>query len=183
MTGVQSPPRGRRGDPQLGTVRLILSLMMVAALVITAAVLVSTPLLFAWRGKVIAELSLRAGTELPGDIAYAISGAQLLIAFAAILGFYFIRHLRRIIDTVADGDPFIPANAVRLNQMAWLAVAVQCIAIPAGALAGWVAYISKANYIDVGVSFSGVLLALILFVLARVFGQGAQMRDELEGTV
>ncbi len=51
------------------------------------------------------------------------------------------------------------------------------------ALAGWVAYISKANYIDVGVSFSGVLLALILFVLARVFGQGAQMRDELEGTV
>ena len=28
-----------------------------------------------------------------------------------------------------------------------------------------------------------VLLALILFVLARVFGQGAQMRDELEGTV
>ncbi len=157
--------------------------MMITALVITGAVLASAPLLFAWRGKVIAELSHRAGASLPGDIAYAITGAQLLIALAAILGYYFIRHLRRIIDTVADGDPFTPANAVRLNHMAWLAVAVQCIAFPAGALAGWVAYISKAHYIDVGVSFSGVLLALILFVLARIFGQGAEMRAELEATV
>ncbi len=176
-------PGGRRRDPLLGTVRFLLSLMMITALVITAAVLGSAPLLFAWRGKVLAELSQRAGTALPTDIAYAIVGAQLLVALAAVLGFFFIRHLRRIIDTVADGDPFIPANAVRLNHMAWLAVAVQLIALPAGALAGWVAYLSKARYIDVGVSFSGVLLALILFVLARIFGQGAEMRAELEATV
>ena len=139
--------------------------------------------MFAWRGKVLAELSHRAGTALPTDIAYAIAGAQLLVALAAVLGFFFIRHLRRIIDTVAQGDLFIPANALRLNHMAWLVIAMQCIALPAGALAGWVAWISKSDNIHIGISFSGVLLALILFVLARVFGQGAQMRAELEATV
>ena len=54
---------------------------------------------------------------------------------------------------------------------------------PAGALSGWISYTGKMRYVDVGVSLGGVLLALILFVLARVFSQGAAMRDELEGTV
>ena len=183
LNGVQTPPGGRRRDPLLGTVRVLLSFMMMIAIGLTVAVLVSAPLLFLWRDAVLAELSRRAGTSLPAELAYAISGAQLLIAAAALLGFLFIRQLRRIIDTVADGDPFIPENARRLNQMARLTLAVQLIAIPAGVLAGWVAHVGKTQHIDVGLSLGGVLLALILFVLARVFRKGAEMRDELEGTV
>ena len=106
-----------------------------------------------------------------------------LIAVTAVLGLLFIRLLRRIIDSVAQGDPFIPENAVRLSQMGWLSVAVQLIAIPAGALSGWIAYTGHLRYIDVGFSVGGVVLALILFILARVFRQGAQMRADLEGTV
>ena len=157
--------------------------MMIAAVAITATILATAPLLFIWRAKVIAELSHRAGTALPGELAYAITGVQLLVAVTAMLGYFFIRHLRRIIDSVADGDPFIPDNALRLNRMGWLAVAVQFIAIPAGALAGWIAYTGHVRYIDIGFSLGGILLALILFVLARVFRKGAEMRDELEGTV
>ena len=33
------------------------------------------------------------------------------------------------------------------------------------------------------VSANGLLLVLVLFILARVFKTGAQMRDDLEGTV
>jgi hypothetical protein len=34
-----------------------------------------------------------------------------------------------------------------------------------------------------GISFGGFLLALVLFILARVFRKGTEMREELEGTV
>ena len=37
--------------------------------------------------------------------------------------------------------------------------------------------------IDAGLDIEGILLALILFILARVFRHGARMRDDLEGTV
>jgi hypothetical protein len=41
----------------------------------------------------------------------------------------------------------------------------------------------RGNDVDFGLSFGGVLLALVLFILARVFRKGAEMRAELEGTV
>ena len=36
---------------------------------------------------------------------------------------------------------------------------------------------------DIEFSLTGVLLALVLFILARVFRHGAAMREDLEGTV
>jgi hypothetical protein len=36
---------------------------------------------------------------------------------------------------------------------------------------------------DAGIDFGGVLTALLLFILARVFREGAAMRKDLEGTV
>ena len=36
---------------------------------------------------------------------------------------------------------------------------------------------------DFGFSGGGLLLMLVLFILARVFRRGAEMREELEGTV
>ena len=38
-------------------------------------------------------------------------------------------------------------------------------------------------HLDAGFSINGWLAVLLTFVLARVFAQGALMRDELEGTV
>ena len=177
------PPEGRRRDPLLGTVRFALSVMMIIAIAVTTAILASAPLLFFMRDKVIAELSARAGKALPDELAYAITGVQLLIALTAVLGFFFLRHLRRIIDSVADGDPFIPENALRLRHMGWLAVVIQMIAIPAAALSGWISYTGHLRYVDLGISLGGILLALILFILARIFRKGAEMRDELEATV
>lgn len=173
----------RRRDPLLGTVRAALSFGMVAAVLIAATIIVCTPLLFVFDDRILAGLARRTGTVLDYDFIYAIFGVQLLVAVTATLGYFFIRHLRRIVDTVAQGDPFIPDNALRLRHMGWITVAMQLIAIPAGALSGWISYTGKMRYVDVGVSLGGVLLALILFVLARVFSQGAAMRDELEGTV
>jgi hypothetical protein len=64
-----------------------------------------------------------------------------------------------------------------------LTAAIQVLAIPAAALAGSVAHLAGPFGSRFGFSLGGVLLALVLFILARVFRQGAKMREELEGTV
>jgi len=74
--------------------------------------------------------------------------------------------------------------------MAWLTLAMQLVTFPIGALAVWLGAEmtklgahTKIDDLDMGISGNGLLLMLILFILARVFRQGAAMRAELEGTV
>jgi hypothetical protein len=104
--------------------------------------------------------------------------------------FRLFQLLKRIVDTVGEGDPFVPMNARRLTQMAWLTLAMQLVTLPIGSLAVWIgAEMTKLGAhtdiddVQMGISGNGLLLMLILFILARVFRQGAAMRDELEGTV
>ena len=110
----------------------------------------------------------------------------LIIAAAMIM---FFGKLRAIIRTVGDGDPFIPDNAQRLNTMAWLLLGVQVAGLFVGALrlylANAVATTADAREsLDLGINdFEGLIMALILFILARVFRHGAAMRADLEGTV
>ena len=172
-----------RRDPLLATVRIGLSIGMIGAVVLAVATMVSIPLALLSRGHILSEVAKRAGGPIPPEFIWVICGICVLLALTAALGFLFLRELRRIIDTVAQGDPFIPDNAVRLQRMGWLAVAIQLIAVPAGALAGWASHVAHSDRFVIGVSLGGVFLALILFVLARVFRKGARMRDELEGTV
>lgn len=101
------------------------------------------------------------------------------------IGFRFTDLLRRIVDSVGEGDPFIPVNAVRLNHMAWLTIALQAVAIPLGALGYWIGQIADKADVDADfdIDINAVMLAIVLFILARVFRRGAEMREELEGTV
>lgn len=176
-------PARARPDALLGAVRILLSVSMIGAIVFTAIPALSVPTLPLWWPAVEAGLTRHAGGPLPADLRYMIGGFLALVAVMAALGFLFLRLLRRIVDSVAEGDPFIPENAVRLDRMGWLAVSIQLIAIPAGGLTGWIAHVGRVPPVDVGLSVGGILLALILFVLARVFRRGAAMRDDLEGTV
>lgn len=90
----------------------------------------------------------------------------------------------RIIDTASSGDPFVTENADRLNRIACLLLAAQ--------LAGLLFDVAMnffpeklASNVSVGfdVSASGILAALLIFVLAQIFRRGSEMRAELEGTV
>ena len=109
-----------------------------------------------------------------------------LLAGLAVAGlFYFFKKMRAIVDTVQSGDPFMPQNAERLSAMAWIMLGIQVLAIP---LAGLGLYVEKvlegANAtVDAGLDLSGIIMVLTLFILARVFRHGTQMRDDLEGTV
>lgn len=111
--------------------------------------------------------------------------ALSLVVVAVGLLFVFFDRLLRIISTVKDGDPFVPENANRLNQMGWTMLAVQLLAIPLAGLGLFVAKTleEQGGTVDVGFDVSGMLLVIVLFILARVFKHGAAMREDLEGTV
>jgi len=105
----------------------------------------------------------------------------------AALGFInsFFMHLTRMIATVGLGTPFVAENADRLTRMGWLMLWAQMIAIPMGLVASSIgpAFIRPAFQSFLGFSWGGVILALTMFVLARIFRMGTQMNDEIEGTV
>jgi hypothetical protein len=61
--------------------------------------------------------------------------------------------------------------------------ALQVLSLVVGAIASTVSSSGHPIDIDAGFSISGWLAVLLTFLLARVFAEGAQMRDDLEGTV
>jgi hypothetical protein len=110
----------------------------------------------------------------------------LVIALASLsLAYDFVTRLAQIIDTVGQGDPFTDANAKRLTRMGWTAIAIQVIAIPAGLLSVWLKpQLAEGTFsVESDFSLTGIGLAIVLFILARVFRKGTEMRDDLEGTV
>ncbi|MGB3470271.1 MAG: DUF2975 domain-containing protein [Erythrobacter sp.] len=153
-----------------------------------AAILFATGGVALFRESVIAELA----TEFPelDPAAFGISFFVLMAIAAAfvVIGFYFLNELRQIIDTVAEGDPFVPENGDRLTRMGWLAVGSQVLSIPAAAAGLAMAKMLDASEhesvtTDMGFDPTGLLLIVTLFILARVFKSGAAMREDLEGTV
>lgn len=113
--------------------------------------------------------------------------AALLAGIAALLflGWRFFRFMLAIVESVGEGDPFVAANADRLTAMAWMMLAINVAAIPLAALGAYIASIAgeDAGSVEMGVDFGGIILILTLFILARVFRMGTEMRDDLDGTV
>ena len=172
-------PRKPR-DPLLVIARFGVGLATVLTALTALTLAAAIPFVYAIRDKVLAFLVSNGAP--PGAIA-AVLGLQLLMTCAAVLGYFFFRNLYRIIDSVGEGNSFSPDNARRLNAMAWISLVVHALAVPLVILSNNLSHYSERFRVDVGFSFAGVLLALVLFVLARVFREGARMREDLEGTV
>ena len=94
-----------------------------------------------------------------------------------------LKRLLAIVETVRAGDPFVSANAVRLQAIAWTLLALQLLSLVIGAIGKAVSTPAHPVDIDAGFSINGWLAVLLTFLLARVFAEGAAMRDDLEGTV
>ena len=94
-----------------------------------------------------------------------------------------LKRLLAMVETVRVGDPFVPANARRLQAIAWALLALQLLGLVIFAIARAVSTPAHPVDIEAGVSLNGWLAVLLTFVLARVFAEGTVMREELEGTV
>lgn len=99
------------------------------------------------------------------------------------LHYIVLRRLLDIVESVRAGDPFVRSNASRLQTIAWALLGLQLLSLLVGAIAKGVSTTAHPFRVAAGFSTGGWLAVLLLFVLARVFSEGARMRDELEGTV
>ena len=99
------------------------------------------------------------------------------------INYVVLERLLAIVETVREGDPFVAANASRLQVIAWALLALQVLSLIIGAIAKAVSTPAHPLRIDAGFSINGWLAVLLTFLLARVFAEGALMREDLEGTV
>ena len=171
-----------REDPLLGVARAILTFLIGLTVLVGTLLALAVPFVVLNQARVAEEFS-KSASQPGGDVVGAILVVLILVIALAAISFMFLRHLRRIVDSVRQGDPFIPQNAARLRSMAWLSIVMQVVAICAGALTMWLEQATKDFEANFDVSIGGLLLPLVLFILARVFRRGAEMREELEGTV
>ncbi|WP_037500216.1 DUF2975 domain-containing protein [Sphingomonas jaspsi] len=170
-----------KSDPLLNSARILIGFLMgICAFAGGAVVLGVGAILTVQRQDLVAKL---AAEGIPANGVNAILAILILVAAVMALGFFFLRHLLRIIGSVGEGDPFNPVNADRLRSMGWLAIASQPVMWTLGLVAHWIEQFTDKAHTEVGISLGAIILGLILFILARVFRTGAAMREELEGTV
>lgn len=169
----------------------VLAIFMQGAMAFGAVILilVSGVLIF-FHDTALAEIAQETGVAEGEFPIFAVVGIMLIgLAIVSAL-FVFFGKLRQIIGTVGEGDPFQPANADRLSMMGWLMFGVQLAVLPAAPLGIQIAnFADKVEGSDVNIDggfsldFTGILIVVLLFILARVFKHGAAMREDLEGTV
>jgi hypothetical protein len=115
-----------------------------------------------------------------------IMGLRAIAAFGLVavpLNYVVLKRLLAIVETVRAGDPFVAANAVRLQTVAWTLLALQLLSLVIGAIAKAVSTPAHPLHLQAGFSISGWLAVLLTFLLARVFAEGTLLREDLEGTV
>jgi hypothetical protein len=108
----------------------------------------------------------------------------MLLGIAAVpIAQVVLTRLLTIVHTVGDGDPFVIENAGRLQRIAWAVLGLELLHLCIGAVAAGMSSDQTPLDIDWNLSVTRWLAVLLLFVLARVFQQGARMREDLAGTV
>jgi hypothetical protein len=109
------------------------------------------------------------------------------IMFLGVVGAGLVQvvlsRLLAIVDTVSAGDPFVLLNADRLKTIAWAMLGGEILHFIIGMIARGVSTETHQLDIDWKFNFTRWIFVLFAFVLARVFEQGARMREDLEGTV
>ena len=119
------------------------------------------------------------------DATAALTGIRLLMLIGVAMTIAtdrLVAALAGVVGSAEQGDPFIPANAGRLQRIGWALLALQLLDIPCTLLARFWPSLGTAAPAG-GISVGGWLATLMVFVLARVFATGSLMRDDLVGTV
>ena len=126
------------------------------------------------------------------DLSPSPDAERLVMAMRAIatlglavipLNYVVLKRLLAIVETVRAGDPFVAANASRLQTIAQALLALELLSLVIGAIAKAVSTPAHPLNLSAGFSINGWLAVLLTFLLARVFAEGTRMRNDLEGTV
>ena len=171
----------RPSSAALPLAHIVLRLLILANWVMAAAILV---LLFAAPNERWIMQALKLSPSLEAEqIVMALRVIAGLGLVAVPLNYAMLTRLLAMVETVRQGDPFVAANAARLQVIAWALFGLQLLSVAIGAIAETVSTPTHPVDLDAGFSANGWLAVLLTFLLARVFAAGTVMRDELSGTV
>lgn len=143
---------------------------------------------FVAEGFIIRALIHEHGAATPAENHMLLGGLRWIMVLGVgslVLLQIALRRILAIVDTVSAGDPFVLINAERLKTIAWIALTLEVLHFVIGMIALRISSTAHPLDIDIDMKFNFTrwLGVLLLFVLARVFEQGARMRDEFDGTV
>jgi len=160
-------------------IQVTIAVNLLLGLGFAVALLLSWPMNAALIGRL--RLKYGEAANISG-IAWSFRVALLIGIPAVVIVDRMLRLLLQLLASAARGDPFVAANAGRLEYLAWLMVALQVLNLGWGGLIAWLHWL-HAETATWQPDFGGWLTVLLLFVLAQVFRAGTVMRDELAMTV
>ncbi|CAA9276253.1 MAG: hypothetical protein AVDCRST_MAG93-2906 [uncultured Chloroflexia bacterium] len=120
------------------------------------------------------------------DANLVMNGMRAIAALGVVgifVNFGILTRLVSMVMTVRAGNPFVGENAYRLQAIAWFLLILQLFSLVIAGIAEAISTVEHPFRLDAGFSAAGWLAVVLTFVLARVFAEGALMREDLEGTV
>ena len=161
---------------------IVLRIMIVLNWLYGACILAVLTYSFIDEPFMLRALHLASLQENPG-IVTGLRAIATLGLLTVPLNLAMLKRLLAMVETVRAGDPFVAANAYRLNAIAWVLLALQLIGLVIALIGKAVSTPAHPLHLDAGFSPGGWLAVIMTFVLARVFAEGTLMREDLEGTV
>ena len=160
---------------------VVLRLLIVANIALAVAI-AALLLVLPHEAWILQSLDLDPGPEADRIIAGMRAIAVIGIVGCA-LNHLILKRLVRIVETVRQGDPFLPVNARRIHQIAWALLSLQLLGIGVAVIVRLINSKEHPIDIDSSASIAGWIAVLFAFILARVFAEGSAMRDDLRGTI
>ena len=160
---------------------VLLRILVVLNWLIGAAIL-ALLLIMPNRDWIMSALDLSPGAEAE-RIVWGLRAIAAIGLVSIVMNYAILKRLLAMVATVRAGDPFVAANAYRLNAIAWLLLALQLIGLVIAIIARFISAPGHPVEIDGTTSINGWLAVLLTFILARVFAEGTLMREDLDGTI
>jgi hypothetical protein len=162
----------------LSASRVLLKILRVLNLIMAVMIVAAFPASFVFEPQFFAFFS-----KLPPriDPSWLMPTLRIWLVLAVVMVtavHVSLSRLLEMVETVRSGDPFVPENAIRLKTIAWCALINELLRLTFGMLAATMN--AAGSKIDWNFSVTGWLAVVLLFVLARVFEEGTQMREDLE---
>jgi hypothetical protein len=105
-----------------------------------------------------------------------------LVVFAPGIA-YVCAQLRRILSTLAEGDPFVPENAPRLTHIAIAIGLIEAIRMASVLILAATVDLGEGYVANININLAVWGAVVVLLILAQVFKEGTRLREEEKMTI
>ncbi|MFN7163289.1 MAG: DUF2975 domain-containing protein [Hyphomonas sp.] len=175
------PRTGHNSMAEIMTVLVTVAMWIVGAMGVIGIPVLAIGLMASLSGGSTEFSGIKALADgvMPGQLVIGLVGLAVIVP-----GVIFIcLQLRRILLTLADGDPFVPENARRLSRVGIAIAAMELIRIATVMVVSMVPTLVGDEAPRLSTQFILWISVAALFVLSQVFREGTRLRDEEKMTI